>query len=105
MARKVVSRKALREEAEAAEAAEKAGGAKKKKVKKKAAKRKSRAKAAEDQRKRVYWGVYSQSLKLVAKYEFNQKKHADKKAVELSKGGKSPHFVKKDKVVIEDSVE
>ncbi len=35
-------------------------------------------------------------------YEFNQKKQAEKKAVDLSKGGKSPHFVQKVKEVIEE---
>ena len=98
MARKVVNRKALREEAEAAEAAESAGV--KKKAKKKATKRKSRAKAAVDERKRLFWGVFNQSLKRVALFEFDQKKEADKKAEELNKSGKSPHFVQKVKEVI-----
>lgn len=96
MARKVVNRKQLAEEIEAAE---KAGGAKKKKAKKKTAKkatkRKSRAKAAADVRLKLFWGVFSQSLKRVALYEFTQKKQAEKKAEELSKSGKTPHFVQK----------
>ena len=97
MARKVVNRKALREEAEAAEAAE--SEAPKKKAKKKA-KRKSRARAAVEDRKKLFWGVFSQSLKRVALFEFDQKKEADKKAEELNKSGKSPHFVMKVKEVI-----
>ena len=84
MARKVVSRKAKRDEADAAAAAGLTDEAPKKK-KKKATKRKSRAKAAVDAPKRLYWGVFNQSLKCVAKYEFNQKKHAAKKAEELNK--------------------
>ena len=97
MARKVVNRKQLREETEAAE---KAGG-KKKTAKKKAAKRKSRAKkVAADERKKLFWGVFSQSLKRVALYEFSQKKQAEKKAADLSSSGKSPHFVQKVKEVI-----
>lgn len=102
MARKVVNRKELREEAEAAE---KAGVTKKKKVakKKKAAKRKSKKKAdAADVRMKLYWGVFSQSLKRVALYEFNQRKDAEKKAKELSSSGKSPHFVQKVKEVVEE---
>ena len=95
MARKVVNRKQLREEAEAAEAAEAAAAPKKKAAKKKKAKRKSRAKAAEDVRMKLFWGVFSQSLKRVALYEYNQKKQADKKAADLSASGKSPHFVQK----------
>jgi len=93
MARKTVSIKEKRAEAEAAEAQEKT----KKKAKKKKAKRKSRAtkKAPADQRMKMFWGVFNQSLRRVALYEFNQKKQAEKKAEELSKGGKSPHFVQK----------
>ena len=106
MARKVVNRRALREEAEAAEKAEaadkKAGVKKAAAPKKKAAKRKSRAKVPVDVRMKLYWGVFSQSLKRVALYEFSQKKAADKKAEELSKSGKSPHFVQKVKEVLEE---
>ena len=44
---------------------------------------------------RLYWGVFSQNLKRVAVFEFDQQKEAQKRATELSKGGKSPHFVQK----------
>lgn len=101
MARKVVSRKDLRAEAEAAEAAEAA--APKKKAKKKAAKRKSRAKAAKEVRLKAFWGVFNQSLRRVALYEYNQKKEAEKKAKELSASGKSPHFVQPVKEAIEEA--
>jgi hypothetical protein len=94
MARKVVNRKALREEAEAAEAA---GAAKKKKVK-----RKSRAKEPLEARRKLFWGVFNQSLKRVALYEFNQMKQAEKKAEQLSASGKALHFVRKVKEIIED---
>lgn len=101
MARKVVNRKALRDEAEAAEAAEKA--APKKKKKKKAAKRKSRAKEPVEVRMKVFWGVFNQSCKRVALYEYSQKKQAEEKAKSLSKDdGKSQHFVQKVKEVIEE---
>ena len=90
MARKVVSRKAKAAEAEAAE---KQATAKKKKAAKKATKRKK--KVAADVRLRLYWGVFSQNLKRVAVFEFDQKNEAQKRATELSKGGKSPHFVQK----------
>ena len=99
MARKVVSRKALREEAEAAEALEKAEGAPKKKKK---APVKRKKKAAAEVRVKLFYGVFNQSLKRVALYEFNQKKQAEKKAVELSKDGKTPHFVQKVKEAIEE---
>jgi len=91
MARKVVSRKAKAEEAEAAE---KQVATKKKAAKKKATKRKTK-KAAAEVRMKLYWGVFSQNLKRVAVFEFDQKAEAEKRASELSKGGKSPHFVQK----------
>ncbi len=90
MARKVVSRKAKAAEAEAAEKKV----ATKKKAAKKATKRKTK-KAAADVRLKLYWGVFSQNLKRVAVFEFDQKADAEKRATELSKGGKSPHFVQK----------
>ena len=85
MARKVVNRKEKAAEAEAAE--------KLLLSKKKAGKRKS--KTAADVRLRLYWGVFSQNLKRVAVFEFDQEKEAKKRATELSKGGKSPHFIQK----------
>ena len=91
MARKVVSRKAKAEEAEAAE---KQVATKKKAAKKKATKRKT-TQAAAEVRMKLYWGVFSQNLKRVAVFEFDQKAEAEKRATELSKGGKSPHFVQK----------
>lgn len=102
MARKVVNRKELRAEAEAAESASaaKKKTAKKKTAKKKTAKRKSRAKAAAEIRMKIYWGVFNQSLKRVALYEFTQQKQAEKKAADLSK--KTPHFVQRVKEAIEE---
>jgi hypothetical protein len=101
MARKVVNRKALREEAEAAAAREKTGEAPP--VKKKAAKRKSKAKDPEALRMKLFWGVFNQTMKRVALYEFNQKKQAEMKAEELNAAGKQPHFVMKvkEEVVVE----
>lgn len=98
MARKVVSRKEKAAEIEAAAAMEAAAPVKKT-VKKKAAPRK--AKVVEDVRKKLYWGVFSQNLKRVAVFEFDQKDEATAKAEELSKGGKSPHFIQKVKEEIQ----
>ncbi|MCO6044770.1 hypothetical protein NG895_12710 [Aeoliella sp. ICT_H6.2] len=100
MARKVVSRRDKRAEVEAAEAAE---AAEPKKKKKKATKRKSRSKAAKEVRLKAFWGVFNQSLRRVALYEFNQRKEAEKKAKELSASGKSPHFVQPVKEAIEEA--
>ena len=41
-------------------------------------------------------------MKPVFKFEYNEKKHADKKAAELTANGKSPHFVQLLKEVIEE---
>jgi hypothetical protein len=100
MARKVLNRMALREEAEAAEKAEVTSTPKKAAAK--ATPRKSRKKEAAETRIKLFWGVFNQSLKRVALFEFNQKKQAEKKAEELSQGGKSPHFVQKVKEAIQE---
>jgi hypothetical protein len=107
MARKVVNRKELRAEAEAAEAQEKAaeaaGGKKKAKGEKKApVKRKSRSKTPEVIRMKLFWGVFNQSLKRVALFDFTQRKAAEAKAADLSASGKSPHFVQKVKEAIQE---
>jgi len=103
MARKVVNRKALREAADAAEAQEKAGV--KVPEKKKPAKRKSKAKTPESIRMKLFWGVFNQTMKRVALYEFNQKKQAEMKADELNAAGKQPHFVMKVKEEVVEKVE
>lgn len=102
MARKVVNRKELRAEAEAAEARQRdagddaEGGKKKAKGEKKTpVKRKSRSKTAEPERKKLFWGVFNQSAKRIALFDFSQRKAADAKAQELTASGKNPHFVMK----------
>jgi hypothetical protein len=102
MARKVVNRKELRAEAEAAEKADATTKKKAAPKKKAATPRASRSKAVADVRMKLFWGVFNQSLKRVAVYEFSDRKEADKKAEELSKSGKSPHFVQRVKEVIEE---
>lgn len=71
-------------------------------TKKKAPKKRTR-KAAKVIRLKAFWGVFNQSLRRVALFEFNEKKLAEKKAKELSKSGKSPHFVQPVKEAIEDA--
>ena len=115
MARKVVNRKELRAEAEAAEALGKVVGeggeaveakgkkaAKPKGDKKAPVKRKSRAKSQEPDRLRLFWGVFNQSLKRVALFDHTQRKAAEAKAAELTSGGKNPHFVMKVKEAISE---
>ena len=102
MARKIVNRKELRQENEAAEriAAEKKKTAKK--TVKKKAKRKSRAKVGKEVRLKAFWGVFNQSLRRVAMFEHSEREQADKKAETLSTSQKNPHFVQLVKEVIEE---
>jgi hypothetical protein len=105
MARKILNRKELREESETAEREAKAkkkaaGGAEE--AKKKPPKRKSRAKSAKEVRLKAFWGVFNQSMKRVALFEYSQRKAADKKAAELSTSAKTPHFVQPVKEIIEE---
>jgi len=110
MARKVVNRKELRAENDAAEAIAKAGGeaaaegkkTKAKGEKKTPVKRKSRSKTAEPERRKLFWGVFNQSAKRVALFDFSQRKAAEAKAGELTAGGKNQHFVMKVKEAISE---
>jgi pullulanase/glycogen debranching enzyme len=80
---------------------------KKKVVEKKAPKKKTRRKkkTAEDIRLKATWGVFSQTLKQVASFEYHQKKQALDKCAALSKSGKPPHFVRVVKEPIEEPLE
>ena len=100
MARKVVNRKELRAQAEAAEArgktakkAEKPAKEKKEKAakepKKPAAKKPSRKKTVKEARMKAYWGVFSPAMKRLAMFEYADKKAAEKKASELG----ATHFI------------
>ena len=74
MARKILNRRELREESEAAERLGDAGGAEKKekeepgKSAKKPAKRKTRAKANKEVRLKAFWGVFTQTLTQVGQF-------------------------------------
>jgi hypothetical protein len=101
MARKVVNRKELRAQAEAAEARGKAKKATKEKVvkekkekpakepKKAAAKKPSRKKTAKEARLKAYWGVFSPAMKRMAMFDYADKRAAEKKAAELG----ANHFI------------
>ncbi len=109
MARKVLNRKELRAANDAAEAAEadvdegaEEGEAKPKKAKKAATPRKSRAKVVKEVRLKAFWDVLNQSMKRIARFEYSEKKLADKKAAEMTAAGKSQHFVQLVKEVIEE---
>jgi hypothetical protein len=99
MARKILNRKELRSENDAAE---RSGTAAKAAPKKAPAKRKSRAKVAKEVRLKAFWGVFNQSLRRISLFEYSQRPEADKKAAELTESQKSPHFVQLVKEVIEE---
>ena len=99
MARKILNRKELREENDAAEAA---GAASKVAVKKTPVKRKSRAKVAKEVRLKAFWGVFNQSLRRISLFEYSQRQEANKKASDLTESQKTPHFVQLVKEVIEE---
>ncbi len=102
MARKVLNRKVLREENDAAEAA---GTPEAKPAKKNAPKRptarKSRAKTAKEVRLKAFWEVCNQTGKPVVRFEYSERKQADKKAAELIASQKTPHFVQIRKEMME----
>ena len=102
MARKILNRKVLRQEAEAAEAAGKDKKAGATEATKKP-KRKSRAKEPVEVRLKLLWGVFNASMKRVALYEFTQRKQAEQKAADLSQGGKQQHVVLKVKEPVVES--
>ena len=102
MPRKLLNRKELRQESDAAERVKKTAKKTAKKAVKKKAKRKSRAKAAKEVRLKAFWGVFNQSLRRVALFEHSERKQAEKKAEDLSNSQKSPHFVQLVKEVIEE---
>jgi hypothetical protein len=99
MARKILNRKELREENDTAE---RTAAEPKAAVKKAPAKRKSRAKVVKEVRLKAFWGVFNQSMRRIALFEYSQRKEADKKAADLSESQKSPHFVQIVKEVIEE---
>jgi hypothetical protein len=99
MARKILNRKELREEHDAAE---RGAAAPKAAATKTPAKRKSRAKVAKEVRLKAFWGVFNQSLRRISLFEFSQRAEADKKAAELTESQKTPHFVQLVKEVIEE---
>ena len=53
-------------------------------------------------RLKAFWGVFNQSMRRMALFEYSQRKEADKKAADLSESQKSPHFVQIVKEVIEE---
>jgi len=112
MARRTLNRRELRVAAEAAEASDSDAAIDEEgddeapaPAKKKAAaprKRKSRSKADKIIRYKAFWGVFNQSLKRVAMFDYHERSTAEKKAEELTTSQKTPHFVRPVKEPIEE---
>ncbi len=103
MAKKVAKKAVAAKKAPAAKKAAAKSAAPKRKVAAKAAapkkapaekkKAPKRVRTPKEVRLKAFWGVFNQSMRRVSLFEFNERKQADKKAAELTKSGKSPHFV------------
>src|SRR6266568_3753749 len=115
MARRILNRKDLRADYEAAErrksedeeeeeevAPKKRKPAKEPKAK---AKAKPRSRAAKITRMKVVWGVFNNSNQRVAVYEYPKRKEADDHAARLTADKKSTHFVQPVKEPIEEKKE
>jgi hypothetical protein len=101
MARRILNRKELREESDAA-AALQVGEEKPAKKPAAPAKRKPRTKLNKEVRLKAFWGVFNQALTPVVLFEYSQQKEAQTKAEELTQSKKTPHFVQLVKKVIEE---
>jgi len=99
MARKTLNRKELRQQAEAAAGAK---TQKKKAAKPKTTRRKSKSAASKQVRLKAFWGVFNQSMKQVALFEYSHRAQAEKRARDLTESQKTPHFVQIVKEVIEE---
>ena len=100
----MAKKKAVKKKAAKKKAAPKKKAAKKKTAPDKAAARSSAPKKRTRRRrkqtiKKIFWVVFSSTMKPVAKFEFHEKKEALAKVETLSK--KSPHFLQKRKEEIE----
>ncbi|QDT45427.1 hypothetical protein Pan241w_55470 [Gimesia alba] len=94
MARKSPSRLEMRRQAEAAEAEEKASPKKKKaaKKKKKATRKKKAAKA--EVRRRLFWGVFTGSMKEESRFPYDQRSAAEERIEQLRvKNAKKLYFI------------
>jgi hypothetical protein len=57
---------------------------------------------AKEVRLKAFWGVFNQSLRRIARFEYSQRKLADQKAKELSESQRTPHFVQLVKEILEE---
>jgi hypothetical protein len=106
MARKTPSRLELRKQVEAADAAEAQESATGKKVAKKKATRKKTTRKAKEKalvRRKLLWGVFSGSMKEEARFEYNERDAAEKKADQLRARSSKLFFIQPIKEPIADA--
>lgn len=95
MARRILNRRELREQADAVAATTPATAPEKPTAKKRAAPakpRKPRAKKAAV-RQRARWGVFDMGMKQIAVFDYNQRAAADQKVADLNARNKGEHFL------------
>ena len=101
--KKAVKKKATVKKTAAKKTAVKETVEEKSTTKKKPAKRATRrSKEPVEIRLKATWGVFNQSVKEVASFEYFDRKAAEKKKDTLSKSGKSPHFIRLVKKPLEE---
>lgn len=96
--KKVATKKTATKKAAAKETVEETPVAKKKPAKRAT----RRSKEPVEIRLKATWGVFNQSVKEVASFEYFDRKAAEKKKDALSKSGKSPHFIRLVKKPVEE---
>lgn len=94
MARKIMNRRELRQQAEAV-AVQTPAAAEEKAAKKRPAAAKPRASRAKKApvRQRARWGVFDTAMKQVAVFDYNQRAAADQKVADLNARKKGEHFL------------
>ena len=103
MARKILDRKALRQQVEAAQESQGESSTPKTPAKP----RRSRPKAKKETKLIAMWGVFSQTLVEVQTFDYSRRDEAEKLAQELTQSKRAPHFVQlvKRQVEVEISAE
>ena len=86
-----------------AEAAEKQGKAKKKAAPRKRAATARKRKAKAPERKKIFWGVFSGTLKEEGRYPYDQKEKAEERLAQLQSRGKKLYFIQPIKEGISDA--
>ncbi len=99
MARKTASRLQKRREIEAAGSQARTKAARKKATKKRTTKRKAKA----PERKRLFWGVFSGTMREEARFPYDQRQQAEEKLEQLRAKSKKLYFIQPIKELLSES--